>query len=134
MLTQIVGALVVAAITTGIGYAFNLEKRVSQLKPVKVQIGETPMPKKDADAFWDAAKGGGWRRISVQVTFEEPFETQPVVMVALKRFDLGDFKSNIHRIGTRAENVSLKGFQLYFETWYESLVFDAAVSWIAIGK
>lgn len=70
----------------------------------------------------------------VPVESEEPFKRRPTVMVALKRFDLGDFKSNIHRIGVRAENVGLKGFQLYFETWHESQVFEAVVRWIAISK
>jgi hypothetical protein len=55
-------------------------------------------------------------------------------MLALKRFDLGDAKANIHRIGVSADNVDLKGFQLLFETWHETLVFEATVSWIAISQ
>jgi hypothetical protein len=50
----------------------------------------------------------------------EEFKSQPAVMVALKRFDLGDAKASIHRIGVRAENPTTKGFDLYLETWYEA--------------
>jgi hypothetical protein len=67
----------------------------------------------------------------VPVEFGEPFKRPPQVMVALKRVDLGDYKSNIHRIGVRAESVGVKGFELNFETWFESLVYEVVVSWIA---
>jgi len=130
---QIVATLVGAAIVGGITYAFNLEKRISAFESLKVQMGEVSLPKTaETDNFWDASKGGGWRKTPATVTFQEPFKRQPVVMVALKRIDLGDFKSNIHRIGVRAENISQTGVQVYFETWNESLVFEAVVSWIAV--
>ena len=50
-------------------------------------------------------------------------------MVARKRRDLGDYK--VHRLGVRMESVTLKGFELYFETWNESLVFEVVASSIA---
>jgi len=127
---QVLGGVLTAAILAAIGYIIRLEKRMDKLENAKVQTGEKGLPKRDAEEFWDA-KHDGYRRISVPVVFPETFKSQPTVMVALKRFDLGDFKSNIHRIGVRAENPTTKGFDLYFETWYESLVFDAVVSWVA---
>ena len=130
---QIISGLGVAAIIAAITYVVRLEKRMGTLESIKVQTGEAGLPKENAAEFCDEKRGGGWRKVTVPVTFEEPFKTRPVVMVALKRFDLGDFRSNIHRIGVGAENISAKGFQLYFETWHESLIYQAVVSWIAVS-
>jgi hypothetical protein len=131
----ILAALVSTGIISGVTNAFNLEKRMSALESIKVQVGEESLPKNTStEAFWETARGGGWRKASVSVVFPQPFKRQPVVMVALKRIDLGDFKSNIHRVGVKAENVTSQGFQLYFETWYESLVFETVVSWIAVSQ
>jgi H-type lectin domain len=130
---QIISSLGVAAIIAAITYVFRLEKRLISLETVKLQIGEESLPKTDTEKFWDG-KYDGWRHAAVRVTFPDPFPRPPAVMVALKRFDLGDAKANIHRIGVRADNVDLKGFQLHFETWHESLIFEAAVSWIAISQ
>jgi len=117
-------------------YFIRLELRMRALENRKVQTGEKSLPKTtDNERFWstEVAKqsGTGVRKISVPVEFAEPFKRPPQVMVALKRVDLGDYLSNIHRIGVRSESVTIKGFELYFETWFESLVFEAVVSWIA---
>jgi hypothetical protein len=129
---QIISSLGVAATIAAITYIIHLEKRMSALETLKVQMRETSLPKTGAEEFWDGRDG--WRKISVHVEFDEPFKKEPTVIVALKRFDLGDRKSNIHRIGVRAENVGVKGFDLYFETWHESLVYEAVVSWIAVTR
>jgi hypothetical protein len=133
---QIISSLGVAAILAAIAYVIRLEKRMSALETIKVQVGEKELPKENAEQFWDKERGGGWRKIMVPVEFDEPFKTQPIVMVAVKRFDLEDFKpgSNIHRLSVGFENPGIKGFQLYFETWHESLVHKAVVSWIAVSR
>jgi hypothetical protein len=134
-LLQIISSLGVAAIVAAIAYVIRLEKRMGTLEATKVQMGEAHFPKKEAPEFWDKdERHNGWRKARVPVRFDEPFRRQPMVTVALKRFDLGDRKANIHRVGVRIDNVGLKGFDLYFETWHESLVFDAVVSWVAISQ
>ena len=132
LLTTLAGAAVLAAI----GYIIRLEKRIGDLETRKIQTGEVGLPQtKENEKFWvtERAKESGpaVRKIAVHVPFPEPFKRTPRVMVALKRVDLGDYLHNIHRIGVRAENVHVKGFDLYFETWLESLVFEATASWIA---
>jgi Ni,Fe-hydrogenase III component G len=76
VLQQIIPPLVVAAIIAAITYVIRLEKRMSALEPMKVQVGEKSLP--NAEEFWDA-KHGGWRKISVHVEFAEPFKRQPIV-------------------------------------------------------
>jgi hypothetical protein len=124
-----------AAILAAISYIIRLEMRMGALENRKMQIGEKSLPEKGTEKFWDAEvakqSGKGVRKISVPVEFPESFKRQPQVMVALKRVDLGDYNVNIHRVGVRAESVTIKGFDLYFETWNESLVFEVVASWIA---
>ncbi len=68
------------------------------------------------------------------VKFDFPFTGQPKVTVSLQKIDLGDLRANIHRIAVRAENVRLSGFDLYFETWLDSQIYDAIASWTAVGQ
>lgn len=136
---QIMSSLGVAAIVAAVGYVIRLERRMGAVETRKVQTGEKSLPQtKENEKFWDTEiakqSGAGVRRISVPVEFGEPFKRPPQVMVALKRVDLGDYKSNIHRIAVRAESVGVRGFELFFETWFESLVFDVVVSWIAFAE
>jgi hypothetical protein len=133
---QILSSIGVAAAVAAIGYIIRLENRMGALESRKVQTGEKSLPQtKENEKFWETEvakqSGAGVRRISVPVEFGEPFKRPPQVMVALKRVDLGDYKSNIHRIGVRAEGIGVKGFDLNIETWFESLVFEVVVSWIA---
>jgi hypothetical protein len=133
---QILSSIAVAAIVAAISYVIRLERRMAALESRKVQTGEKSLPQTKENAkFWDKAlaqqSGPGVRRISVPVEFGEPFKRPPQVMVALKRVDLGDYNYNIHRVGVRAEGIGVKGFELNIETWFESLVFELVVSWIA---
>jgi len=104
----------------------------------RVKIGEVRFPKADPKAhqFWDGKKENlGPREISVQVTFDVPFEKPPAVVVGLRELDLGDASSaRIHRVSVRAENIRADGFDLYFATWMESQVYGAVASWIAVGE
>ena len=120
---QVISGLSVAAILAAITYVVRLEKRMNTLESIKVQVGETRLPETPETELFRS--GAGWRTVAVPVAFDEPFKRQPVVMVALNRFDLNDLRASIHRIGVRADNVGLKGFQLYFETWNESVVYKS---------
>ena len=49
--------------------------------------------------------------------------------------DAGDgLAPNINRVLVSAVNVTLHGFDAYFETWEDSKVWDAGASWIAVGE
>jgi hypothetical protein len=100
-----------------------------------VQIGEVRFPKENPQAreFYDGQYKGP-RAIYVPVTFDRPFTRQPTGIVSLHKIDPGDVAANIHRIAVRAENIDLQGFDLYFETWEDSQIYDAGASWIAVGE
>lgn len=84
--------------------------------------------------FFDG-KYDGRRTILVPVTFNPPFKRKPDIVVSLQKIDLGDFeRPMINRLLVSAQNPGLNGFDLCFETWADSKVYDAAASWIAVGE
>ena len=77
----------------------------------------------------------GQRTILVPVRFDQPFKKTPLVVVSLSKIDAGDFENlRINRLMVRAQKVRLNGFDLCFETWADSKVYDAAATWIAFGE
>jgi len=96
-----------------------------------VQVGETRFPKEDRETykFWDGSQGPRVHRVPVM--FDFPFKKQAQVVVSLRKIDVGD---TICRLTISAENVRLTGFDLCFETWQNSKVYDAIASWIAVGE
>src|SRR5262245_61558590 len=75
----------------------------------------------------------GIRTILVRVEFKPVFKERPNVIVSLNKIDLGDGQIPINRLKVSAQDVHEDYFQLCFETWEDSIVYDAAASWIAIG-
>jgi hypothetical protein len=100
-----------------------------------VRIGEVHFPKAtpEAHAFHDG-KHVGPRKLCVPVTFDTLFTKPPEVTVSLQKLDLGDVKAKISRISVRAERIRRDGFDLCFETWLESQIYDAVATWIAVGE
>jgi hypothetical protein len=100
-----------------------------------VRIGEVAFPKADPRAHeFSDGKHLGPRKIYVPVKFDSLFTEPPNVIASLKKIDVGDVRANISRISVRVENVRLDGFDLCFETWHESQIYDAVATWIAVGK
>ncbi len=101
-----------------------------------VQIGEVNIPADSPQkrVFYDGAYEG-IRTILVPVPFDYPFKKHPRVIVSLQKIDLGDTSGpKINRLLVRAENIRLSGFDMCFQTWADSKVYDAAAAWIAVGE
>jgi hypothetical protein len=97
------------------------------------QAGREPLPKDDP--AWQIFRyGKGPRKLKVRVPFRTPYGEKPDVIVALSKIDLQDQSANIHRIEVGAGEIDTHGFTLYFATDLESIVYDAAASWVAVGK
>jgi len=140
IIASVIASLVVAAVTGLFAWLYRLDKKVSAVENKMVQIGETRFPKatdpKTLDFYDEARMYKGRREVCVPVRFTSPFKGQPKVIAALQKVDLGRDKSNanIHRIWVRAENPRPDGFDLYFETWEDSFVYDASASWVAVAQ
>lgn len=65
------------------------------------------------------------------IRFEQSFKRPPVVQVALTGFDASN--ATTLRLRVRAEDITTSGFDLVAETWLNSQVWSAEVSWLAIG-
>ncbi|HZS03313.1 MAG TPA: H-type lectin domain-containing protein [Blastocatellia bacterium] len=99
-----------------------------------VQLGDVHLPKDKPKEFYDSLHKGR-RGIHVPVRFEFPFKRCVSVTVSLQMIDVGDGVSpGINRVLVAAANVKSSGFDVYFETWEDSRLRDAATSWIAVGE
>ncbi len=79
----------------------------------------------------DMWTGSGPRERRHALTFREPFQSPPVVHVALSMWDM-DSATNA-RADVAAENITETGFDMVFRTWGDSRVARARARWMAIG-
>ena len=80
----------------------------------------------------DMWTGEGKRERRQWVEFSERYANPPVVQVALQLWDM-DAETNV-RADIGAEDITEKGFALFFRTWGDSRVARVRMSWIAIGE
>jgi hypothetical protein len=98
---------------------------------LRVQVGTVNIPDDTRkNKFFDGGYRGN-RTILVSVPFELLFKKHVRIIVGQQKIDL-ESKTN-SRLLVRAENPRLNGFDLCFETWEDSKVYDAAAFWIALG-
>jgi len=99
-----------------------------------VQIGDVHLPRDKPEELYDGTYKGR-RGVHVPVVFEFPFRKYVKVTVSLQLIDVGDgLTPNINRVFVGSANINLKGFDVYFETWEDSKLWNAAASWIAVGE
>jgi hypothetical protein len=134
VVAAIIGAGVTLLIVVG-GYAIRLELRLRSLDSRLVQVGEISLPKEASNArdLWEPPPEIDRRQVHVHIEFDVPFSRQPKVITSLTEIDLGEPNAHTHRITIRANNVGLRGFDLYFETWHNSRIYNATASWVAIA-
>jgi hypothetical protein len=70
------------------------------------------------------------------IEYNEPFKKKPEIFLALSKIDVGGSAGAgpIDRLRLRTEDEHTDSFKLVFETWHDSIVYDAAASWIAVGE
>lgn len=71
------------------------------------------------------------RRFAAPVLFERPFQSTPVVNLALSGLDISNGDSA--RLRVRVEEITTRGFLVIAETWFNTEVHGFDVSWIAVG-
>lgn len=75
--------------------------------------------------------GEGARATSVSVSFSEPYDAAPNVMVSVSMIDISN--EAFTRFDVQAENVTPTGFDIVFRTWGDTQVARAQVAWQSIG-
>ena len=75
--------------------------------------------------------GEGPREIRRRVTFTEPYDTRPSVMVSLSMWDFAH-GANV-RADVQAEEIDRDGFDIVFRTWGDTRVARVRVAWQSIG-
>jgi hypothetical protein len=131
-LTEVVAPLAVVAISGACVYLYSYIRRahraIAQVERQMVQIGE--VDSRDVPGFSQLKQGDQDREVSLRVQFRPPFAARPKVVVCLRKFDVEDPKG-IPRLSVEAHQIEPDGFHLYFKTWRDSKVHNAAASWIA---
>ena len=90
------------------------------------------MPKiRSGSAGTAIANGSGSRQAFVNVAFGYTFASAPAVLVSLNALDTGR-EANL-RINVIVDSITTSGCRLVFTTWADSIVWNATVTWIAIG-
>jgi hypothetical protein len=74
-------------------------------------------------------KNSGDRSITIDVTFDKPFDKKPSVILSVTSLD-ADTKSNL-RYNVEASSISRDGFTIKISTWSETKIFNIGGSWIA---
>jgi hypothetical protein len=73
----------------------------------------------------------GARTFCVDVVFDSPFSSPPVVHLGLTGFDIDQRDSA--RLTVKAENITDYGFQAVISTWAATRVYAVEMDWLAIG-
>jgi hypothetical protein len=95
------------------------------------ETGRIALPANKNRELWDEKYiFKGIRSHVVSEHFTKKFKEKPDLVFGLTKVDAG---VGIVRVEVFAENVTPAGFNLHFQTWDESRLDNAAVSWIAIG-
>ena len=71
------------------------------------------------------------RYFIMEVVFDAPFSTTPVVHLGLTGFDMDRRESS--RVSLKAQHITPSGFQVVISTWETSRVFSVEFDWLAIG-
>ncbi|KAF8603540.1 hypothetical protein BDV93DRAFT_579642 [Ceratobasidium sp. AG-I] len=66
---------------------------------------------------------------STPITFDRPYASVPNIIVWIKDLDLD--KGTNYRVKTYATNITRTGFTLNVETWGDTKLYNAGVTWIA---
>jgi hypothetical protein len=88
----------------------------------------------ESDTGWDLDDNHkpGERSCTYHVAFPTSFESPPLVTVSLKMIDID--KNFNDRIVVDSANITRDGFDAIFATWWDTIVYNAEMSWTAIGK
>jgi hypothetical protein len=101
-----------------------------------IQIGSVDIPAVHATRHeLYEFKLPGHRTAVVPVKFVKPFKKTPKVIVGVRKIDLGDYEAlKVNRLEVKVQDERLDGFDVVFETWEDSKVWNASACWIAVSE
>ena len=122
-----------------------LENQVATLqnkaKEVRVQVGFVSISSKEFPALgkppsgcpeWTAGGSRGLYKSAGRVDFQEPFASEPKVIMALSTIDIGAPNVNA-RVHVAVTKVDTTGFNYDFFTWCDTTIHWSRASWIAVA-
>jgi len=116
---------------------------------LKIEVGAVEMPPgPEHEAFYKNVQNRK-RTCRVPIQYANPpFKKKPQIFLALSKIDVGGSSpaptqdptalvvgtTPINRLLVRTDDEHIDGFTLVFETWDDSVVYNASASWIAVGE
>lgn len=73
--------------------------------------------------------GSGERTVTIEVTFDKPFEVKPTILLSVNAID-SDKDVNL-RFEVKASGVSRDGFTITIRTWSDSKIYFISGVWMA---
>jgi hypothetical protein len=77
-------------------------------------------------------KDSGDRTLTIEVTFDKPFQVKPDIVISVSLLDVAS-NSNI-RYNVAAKAVSRDGFAISIMTWADSKILGIGGSWLAVSR
>ena len=84
---------------------------------------------------WNLYESGiGRKRVfRDKITFSQPFENPPKVLIAISGFDISDFGQSFRSsLDVQAERITTEGFTVQFNAYNTSKVRGLTVDWLAV--
>lgn len=100
------------------------------LAQAKIQSGKFSVNTSTANYTLD--KNSGDRSITIDVTYDKPFDKKPTVILSVTTLDT-DTKTNV-RYSVEPTSVSRDGFTIKISTWSESKIFGIGGTWLAVSE
>lgn len=96
----------------------------------RILMGSTSMDSNNPD--WHLLIGSGSRTSTQLIDFPESFKEKPDVKVFLAGFDID--QGHNARLTISVDKISRDNFVIRYNTWADSMIYMATISWIAIGE
>jgi len=77
-------------------------------------------------------QGNGDRSVTVEITFETPFNERPIVALSVTNLDIS--KDTNSRYDVKTISVSRDGFVIQVRTWSDTKIHSLGGSWIAYAS
>ncbi len=83
---------------------------------------------------WTLAKGTGARTATIFVTFDDPYDSPPNVMLSLTGYELKPGADGAVRVSLKPDKITKGGFIIKVHTWGDSQVTAVSGTWMAHPK
>ncbi len=83
---------------------------------------------------WTLAKGTGARTSTIFISFDDPFDSPPNVVLNLTGYEMKPGTDGAIRVSLKTDKITKAGFLIKVHTWGDSQVTAVSGTWMAYPK